>query len=201
MRKTFMVLAAGIAALASAPSHAATYDFSFGNMYGTVFGTVSGVIVLPDGNATNEAATSVTITSTPSSLASLFPNPILGTDLTNPTNTNSFTVSNGEITSALFYYTVTGGGYLEISSSASYRDLLLNNSDNGVIEPGNFTTFTPVATTPLPATLPLFAGGLGMIGLLGARKRRKAQAVDNCQAGGSRKCKTYTVNLAAFTGP
>ncbi len=31
-------------------------------------------------------------------------------------------------------------------------------------------------TTPLPATLPLFAGGLGIIGLLGARKRRKAQA-------------------------
>jgi hypothetical protein len=32
------------------------------------------------------------------------------------------------------------------------------------------------AATPLPAALPLFAGGLGVIGLLGARKRRKAQA-------------------------
>jgi hypothetical protein len=30
--------------------------------------------------------------------------------------------------------------------------------------------------TPVPAALPLFAGGLGLIGLLGARKRRKAQA-------------------------
>lgn len=29
---------------------------------------------------------------------------------------------------------------------------------------------------PLPATLPLFAGGLGMIGLFGAGKRRKARA-------------------------
>ena len=36
-------------------------------------------------------------------------------------------------------------------------------------------TFT-ASPTPLPATLPLFAGGLGMIGLLGARKRRKARA-------------------------
>jgi len=27
--------------------------------------------------------------------------------------------------------------------------------------------------TPLPATLPLFAGGLGVIGLLARRKRRK----------------------------
>jgi hypothetical protein len=38
-------------------------------------------------------------------------------------------------------------------------------------------TLTVEATaTPLPAALPLFAGGLGMISLLGARKRRKAQA-------------------------
>jgi hypothetical protein len=177
MRKILMVLAAGIAALASAPSRAATYDFSFGNMYGTVFGTVTGTIVLPDGNATNEAATSVTITSAPSSLASLFPDPILAADLTNPTNDNSFTVSNGKITSALFYYTVSGGGSFEISSSASYRDLLLNFSDAGVIEPGNFTTFTSVATTPLPGALPLLATGLGGLGLFGWRRRRKAQAV------------------------
>jgi hypothetical protein len=32
-------------------------------------------------------------------------------------------------------------------------------------------------TTPLPATLPLFGGGLGALGLLGWRRKRKAQAV------------------------
>ena len=32
------------------------------------------------------------------------------------------------------------------------------------------------ATTPLPATLPLFASGLGALGLLGWRRKRKAQA-------------------------
>ena len=32
------------------------------------------------------------------------------------------------------------------------------------------------ATTPLPATLPLFASGLGAMGLLGWRRKRKAQA-------------------------
>jgi hypothetical protein len=31
--------------------------------------------------------------------------------------------------------------------------------------------------TPLPATLPLFATGLGALGLLGWRRKRKAQAV------------------------
>ncbi len=51
-------------------------------------------------------------------------------------------------------------------------------SDNDTsTDPTYAVGFTPdVSTTPLPAALPLFAGGLGMIGLLGARKRRKAQA-------------------------
>ena len=33
-----------------------------------------------------------------------------------------------------------------------------------------------VSTVPLPATLPLFASGLGALGLLGLRKKRKAIA-------------------------
>jgi hypothetical protein len=33
------------------------------------------------------------------------------------------------------------------------------------------------AETPLPPTLPVFASGLGMLGLLGWRSRRKAKAV------------------------
>jgi hypothetical protein len=43
----------------------------------------------------------------------------------------------------------------------------------------NFRSFDPPipTTTPLPAALPLFAGGLGALGLLGWRRKRKAQAV------------------------
>jgi len=33
-----------------------------------------------------------------------------------------------------------------------------------------------VATTPLPAALPLFAGGLGLIGLLARRRKQKLAA-------------------------
>jgi hypothetical protein len=36
---------------------------------------------------------------------------------------------------------------------------------------------TEVAATPLPAALPLFAAGLGGLGLFGWRRKRKAQAV------------------------
>jgi hypothetical protein len=38
----------------------------------------------------------------------------------------------------------------------------------------NFETDPP--TTPLPATLPLFAGGLGLLGFFGRRKKQKASA-------------------------
>jgi hypothetical protein len=43
---------------------------------------------------------------------------------------------------------------------------------------GNNPTFIPLSagTTPLPAALPLFAIGLGALGLLGWRRKRKVQA-------------------------
>src|SRR6185503_4223697 len=34
-----------------------------------------------------------------------------------------------------------------------------------------------IAQTPLPAALPLFAGGLGALGLLGWRRKKKAEAL------------------------
>jgi hypothetical protein len=40
----------------------------------------------------------------------------------------------------------------------------------------NDITISPVAATPLPAALPLFATALGGLGLLGWRRKRKAQA-------------------------
>jgi hypothetical protein len=50
-----------------------------------------------------------------------------------------------------------------------------------VVPPPGVNTYdgssAPVGATPLPATLPLFATGLGALGLLGWRNKRKAQAV------------------------
>jgi hypothetical protein len=38
----------------------------------------------------------------------------------------------------------------------------------------SFTATTTPGTTPLPTTLPLFASGLGALGLLARRRKRKA---------------------------
>jgi hypothetical protein len=43
---------------------------------------------------------------------------------------------------------------------------------------GTFTVSPGVlSATPLPATLPLFAGGLGLVGFLTGRKKRSARAI------------------------
>jgi hypothetical protein len=42
---------------------------------------------------------------------------------------------------------------------------------------GSSCVATEVCATPLPAALPLFAGGLGVIGFFGTRKRRRARPV------------------------
>lgn len=53
---------------------------------------------------------------------------------------------------------------------------LHNGSDNGATaDQGSFIIAGPtVSTTPLPATLPLFAGGLGFVGYL-TRRRKKSR--------------------------
>ena len=79
-------------------------------------------------------------------------------------------------------------GYLSgnLSDSATYDGATFTSLG---VTPGTYTwtwgsgdsassfTIDAVATTPLPATLPLFAGGLGALGLLGWRRKRKAQAI------------------------
>ena len=51
-------------------------------------------------------------------------------------------------------------------------------STSGLSTDSLYTTITVTdPTTPLPAALPLFATGLAGLGLLGWRRKRKAQAV------------------------
>jgi hypothetical protein len=74
-----------------------------------------------------------------------------------------------------------GGGTVANISLTDADDVTdgVNSSFNG----GPVSTFgqnnleLPPSATPLPATLPLFATGIGALGLLGWRRKRKAQAI------------------------
>jgi hypothetical protein len=70
-----------------------------------------------------------------------------------------------------------GGGVLPANTTSFIieNDLFtegLSNPSGSIEILGNFTV-TPTVT-PLPATLPLFVSGLGVLGLLARRKKRKA---------------------------
>jgi len=55
---------------------------------------------------------------------------------------------------------------------------VLDNFVAGSLTDPNYAVlFAPVSATPLPAALPLFVGGLGVLGLLGRRRKRKSAAV------------------------
>jgi hypothetical protein len=73
-------------------------------------------------------------------------------------------------TADMLIFPVTASGGLTFSAAT------LTNSTPGVFFHATNGTLTP-STTPVPATLPLFATGLGALGLLGWRRKRRAQAV------------------------
>jgi hypothetical protein len=53
-------------------------------------------------------------------------------------------------------------------------DVWVNNADPGIFQ-AESSDFTPGSPTPVPAALPLFATGIGALGLLGWRRKRKVQ--------------------------
>jgi hypothetical protein len=72
-------------------------------------------------------------------------------------------------------YNVYDNGYpnAQLSTTASYD---VNTPFNGTYSITEITSGSSSAT-PLPAALPLFATGLGALGLLGWRRKRKAAAI------------------------
>jgi len=64
---------------------------------------------------------------------------------------------------------------LTASSSSTLLEFQASNGDG--LDAGLDNVDVELAATPLPATLPLFASGLGALGLLGWRRKRKAAAI------------------------
>jgi hypothetical protein len=161
----------GVAALLfSAPSHALTFNYSFGD----TAGTVSGRIVL---NAANTQAIDLYIDTSPAIFGLT-----AGYDvLANCTDCygNSFTVVAGLITAANFGARFNSGLDIQLNTELNRMELDQQVMPGYTVldSNGSHSNFSPaVATTPLPAALPLFATGLGALGLLGWRRKRKAQA-------------------------
>jgi hypothetical protein len=65
----------------------------------------------------------------------------------------------------------SGGDTLSMGGGGSF-----NLFGTGIPSTDGGTVSIALATTPLPAAFPLFAGGLGRVGFLARRKKRKALA-------------------------
>jgi hypothetical protein len=172
------ILSAFFLSIGTGPVKADTFHFSFTNV-ANGGGTVMGTVIL---NATNTAATSVTVDSNTAGFG-------LGQYVGKPFP-NIFTVVSGQITSATFIdFGVSNSApavtccsiQLALASSllgSAGNDTGLTNTANGIqSQGGTGLTFTPVSAVSLPAALPLFVGGLGTLALLGWRRKKKAAAL------------------------
>jgi hypothetical protein len=69
--------------------------------------------------------------------------------------------------------TTIADSFFHVGATASDAAVVTVDANGDINE---FQSFARTSDTPLPATLPLFAAGLGALGLLGWRKKRKAVA-------------------------
>ena len=70
-----------------------------------------------------------------------------------------------------------GHDLITFDTDFTFASILFTTSQNSLEFADLTTGLNTSLLSPLPGTLPLFAGGLGLIGLLGARKKRKITAV------------------------
>jgi hypothetical protein len=162
-----------------APANALNFDFSFtGTSFPTCNGSASNCI---NGTVTGEifglassgisSATSVEIFSYPAALTGIT------TALNTPISSveNIFTVTGGSI--ATYGFESANSEFLLSLGAGNYLQDFTGGSGGLIVSgPVTFTPVTDGTATPLPATLPLFATGLGALGLLGWRRKRKHAA-------------------------
>jgi hypothetical protein len=158
----------------SGPNFSATWTFSYGAIADTITGATLEIGLLDgDSAAPGDQVFSYTIG---------------GIDLTALLNTAMEATPGAN--SVEVYYTITlpSSTFSVLAGGSPAVSLTLQGPGLGVLgtTPFNaaaldFSTITidtgTVAATPLPAALPLFATGIGGLGFLGWRRKRKAQAV------------------------
>jgi hypothetical protein len=167
----------------SLPAHALDFSFTISGAQGTATGIIEG---LSDNSTSVPSA--VYIESYSSQPDFSFSVPVLLTEiLGNPFGPpdNNFTVQNGAITAYDYYGATFTDGVTEVALELDSFDLAVYQQGgkagcSGVcayINSDDTVTFAPISPTPLPAALPLFAAGLGALGLLGWRRKRAVRSV------------------------
>jgi hypothetical protein len=173
MKSKLSNLMAVIALLALFPSlgQASTYDFSFDNEVGSVAGTVTGEVDVVPSPGPMGVATSLTIDSFPSGVGLSETSPFTVPVSLAPFKT--FATSTGDIISVHFF--LKYNDYILVLNTAG--EIFELSGPSGFVESYALagSSLAPSAT-PLPAAIPLFATGLGVMGLLGWRRKRKNAA-------------------------
>jgi hypothetical protein len=177
-----LLIAGLIAAGFSAPAKAnVVYDITFDNYGSTVEGTGTLTLNFPTlaaDEGVNESLAGILVSIATSNLD--------GNGMFMITPTNLASGSQFQTGTLGQIYTLTAQESGSGASSVLFLDLytsswqLHNGNDEGATaDQGSFTITGPflAAATPLPATLPLFAGGLGFIGYLTKRRKRNAKQV------------------------
>jgi hypothetical protein len=187
MKRFFIPVAIAAAVLMVRPAHALTIPFSFTDGTGTVTGELVGLA-----NDGFSSATQVIIESAPAALGIPFALPL--DLLSTPSGTltlvdaNSFLLTNGVITGGALVFSrnytdvifaqnwefclaVSIGGYCGAPTSAYLK------GPGGIVQSDAPGVGSLAVATPLPSALPLFSAGLGALGLLGWRRKKKAVAL------------------------
>jgi len=194
-------LAVGFALVVGGPASAATIDYIFtgtadGTLAGTAFSGAFQVELVSDtssvtfiGGEYNNNATAATFTIGASTGAllgtdnrvTLNPGFIAGTVIFGQDQPSApFFVGEGMSASGLASYGLASVFPLTVGTTISQTPGSLYLTSLGDLIFSNITAMSfeadVVGATPLPAALPLFASGLGALGLLGWRRKRKNAA-------------------------
>jgi len=202
--KATYLRSASLAAISALPiilgcehANALTFDFNMTSNRGTITGEIDGL----SNNSTGPASAVIINSLMPlnNNFPTNFPTPpvnVTASPWTVDPNHDSFTVTNNEITGTDFLSQLLPATVTQVcfSSSSACGATVGGNvgqpGQTGLISTApNFQflaadpTFTltsapePMPEIPLPATLPLFASGLGALGLFGWRRKRRVLAV------------------------
>ena len=170
------------------PAKAATYNIDYVNGVYTISGSITtngtSPVLAADITAyslsfINTGSTIFTLTNSNAAPSTPLIN---GSDLTTTSTTISFNFGDNSAPGEAYFESSAAadsiGFYNEFTSGLSTGEIEIGTPGNADIElyPSGNVVLGSVSATPLPAALPLFGTALGMMGLIGWRRKRKSTA-------------------------